>query len=338
MAPRKDLPDPMSDQLPARLAEPHEAQSALRVAAMAAVCVGVAALAGAAFVLSYTGIHDVALQAGISVRLARYYPLIFDVLLVIVLAAALSLRGAGWPSKLLAWIALLALLAAAAGADALHAAGRRLPARPAAVTAAVLPWILVLIAFVLLLAMLRHARLRKTPAEGYYGASTRVRRLAQPEVPSPVSSQPLVPGFSPRSAEPIAHVVLRPSVASKPMPNSAPDTIASFAEPDLDSASYPAEPDGELAIDTDLVEDDPASDEAAEDLAAEAYDGAPATDEPPDSASEADDDDDVDASADSDDQDEAAGTAAADQADADADVPVFHRMWSTPVAPVADEE
>ena len=83
-------------------------------------------------------------------------------MLVIVLAAVLALRGAGLPSRLLAWLTLLVVLAAAAGADALHAAGRRLPHQAAAITAAVLPWVLVLIAFVLLLAMLRHARLRRT--------------------------------------------------------------------------------------------------------------------------------------------------------------------------------
>ena len=82
-------------------------------------------------------------------------------MLVIVLAAVLALRGAGLPSRLLAWLTLLVVLAAAAGADALHAAGRRLPHQRAAIAAAVLPWVLVLIAFVLLLAMLRHARLRR---------------------------------------------------------------------------------------------------------------------------------------------------------------------------------
>jgi len=165
-----------------------ETRGTLRVVGVAAVGVGLAALAGAAFVLSYAGIHAVALQAGVSHRLARGYPLILDVLLVVIAAAVLALRSAGWPSKLLAWVSLLALLAAAAGADALHAAGRRLPARPAAVTAAILPWALVLVAFVLMLAMLRHARLRRVPQ-----APKPVKW--QPQEPLPTSIQPLVPGF-----------------------------------------------------------------------------------------------------------------------------------------------
>ena len=141
----------------------------MRVMAFVAVCTGVAALAAGAFVLSYAGIHAVALQAGISHRLARGYPLIFDVLLVVILAALLALRGAGWPSRVLAWVCLLALLAAAAGADALHAAGRRLPARPAAVTAAILPWALVLIAFVLLRRDCTRARFLDRPVLVWLG-------------------------------------------------------------------------------------------------------------------------------------------------------------------------
>jgi Protein of unknown function (DUF2637) len=176
---------------------------AMRVIAIGAVCAGVAALAAGAFVLSYAGLHSVALQAGVSHRLARGYPLMFDVLLVVILAALLALRGAGWPSRILAWVCLLALLGAAAGADALHAAGHRLPARPAAVTAAILPWALVLIAFVLLLAMLRQARLRRLAHAGPAGPS--LRKLPPPE-PPPLSRQGVVPGFpgqQPPAAGPI---------------------------------------------------------------------------------------------------------------------------------------
>jgi len=133
---------------------------ALRILALTAVGVGLAALAAATFVLSYPGIHVLALQAGVTPRLARGYPLLIDAMLVIVLAAVLALRGADLPSKLLAWTTLLAVLAAAAAADALHAAGRRLPDHVAAVTAAVLPWVLVFLAFALLLTMLRHLRMR----------------------------------------------------------------------------------------------------------------------------------------------------------------------------------
>ena len=161
---------------------------------------GVAALAAATFVLSYSGIHVLARQAGITPRLARGYPLVIDAMLVVVLAAVLSLRGAGWPSKLFAWVTLLAVLAAAAGADALHAAGRRLPARDAAVTAAVVPWVLVFLAFALLLAMLRYARLRRLAAsrnrvvphgEARAHWQPDARREFGQQVPAPPAGPPL---------------------------------------------------------------------------------------------------------------------------------------------------
>jgi hypothetical protein len=179
----------MTDQLLETAAQPADTHRAGRALGIAAVFLGVAALAAATFVLSYPAVHTFALQAGISTRLARFYPGLVDVMLVVILAAVLSLRGAGLPSRLLAWVALVLLLAAAAGASALHADGRRLPARAAEITAAVLPWLLVLVAFALLLAMLRHARLRRSgqrrpsPDDTYYmpAATTRAVERAVPQ-------------------------------------------------------------------------------------------------------------------------------------------------------------
>ena len=69
---------------------------ALRIVALIAAILGVLVLAAAAFVLSYPGIHQLARTAGMSVTLARLFPVIFDALLVVSLAAVLSLHGAGW--------------------------------------------------------------------------------------------------------------------------------------------------------------------------------------------------------------------------------------------------
>src|SRR5258708_4724960 len=114
----------------ARAPQPADSHGALRLLALAGVAFGVLLLAAAAFVLSYAGIHAVALSAGVSPRLARIYPLMFDAILVVTCAAVLALRGAGLPSRFYAWLSMLALLAAAAAADALHATGTRLPRRP----------------------------------------------------------------------------------------------------------------------------------------------------------------------------------------------------------------
>jgi Protein of unknown function (DUF2637) len=184
-------------------AELDSAPRALRVLGLVAAFLGVAALAAATFVLSYSAIRAVALQAGITPRLARGYPLLLDAMLVIVLAAVLALRGAGLPSRVLAWLTLLLVAAAAAGADALHAAGHRLPRQAAAITAAVLPWVLVLLAFVLLLAMLRHARLRRTPsaAELVIGEAAAEEYLSGDEADS-AGADDAVPDPADSAAEP----------------------------------------------------------------------------------------------------------------------------------------
>jgi hypothetical protein len=169
---------------------------ALQVVGLTTFCVVLAAVAVATCALSYAGIHAVAQQAGIHGRYAMGYPLLIDAILVVVLAAVLALRSAGLPSRVLSWLSLLVLLVAAAGAEALQATGRRLPRDAAAITVAVLPWLLVLVTFVLLLAILRHARLRQlsiaTPAR-------------QPPLSTPLpvriprrNSVSIVPGFSSR--------------------------------------------------------------------------------------------------------------------------------------------
>jgi hypothetical protein len=154
----------MNDLSPVPASNPAEAHRVLRFVALAAVILGVLVLAAAAFVLSYAGIHALALAAGVTPALARIYPLAFDAMGVVASAAVLSLRGAGVVTRCYAWLAMLLLLCAAAGADVLHAIGARLPHRAAEATVATVPWAFVLIGFGLLLAMLRHARLRRALA------------------------------------------------------------------------------------------------------------------------------------------------------------------------------
>src|ERR1039457_3636705 len=114
----------------------------LRVASVVAVITGVILLAAAAFVLAYAGIHAIALAAGVSPTLARYYPLIFDAMLVVASAAALALRGGGWWTKFYAWLSIVVLRAPAPGGAGVHARGVTLPRRPTAAAVAVTPWVL----------------------------------------------------------------------------------------------------------------------------------------------------------------------------------------------------
>ncbi|HWG64286.1 MAG TPA: DUF2637 domain-containing protein [Streptosporangiaceae bacterium] len=148
----------MNDNPDARGSLGGDSSTGLRLAALVAVVAGVLLLAAAAFVLSYNGIHQIARTAGVSARLARWYPLIFDAMLVVAGAAVLSLRTAGPWSRLYAWLTTVVLLVIVAAADAAHAMHVSLPRRASAATVAVLPWVLVLVGFGLLLAMLRHLR------------------------------------------------------------------------------------------------------------------------------------------------------------------------------------
>jgi hypothetical protein len=190
----------------------------LRAVALTAVSVGVLVLAAAAFVLSYSGIHAVAQQAGISATLARGYPVIFDALLVIACAAVLSLRGAGGVSRFYAWLSLVVLLGATAGADALHSTGTVVPHRTAALVAAIIPWILLLIGFGLLLAMLRHFRLHRA-APPVPALTTEARRPAGPPALPPGPTQAARPAQLPE-----------PRVA--PEPPAPPPAPAPAAQPE----------------------------------------------------------------------------------------------------------
>jgi hypothetical protein len=164
-------------------------------------------------------------------------------MLVVASAAVLALRSAGLPSRSYAWLSLLALLAAAAAADALHATGTRLPRRPAAATAAVIPFALVLIGFGLLLCMLRQARLRRAAAAA-----------AQAAV----------------AAGPSGHVTVRRAVVGLPGPDAAVASLRGTDAANGDGAARPVPPlaspaadlASDLAIDAEPEHDDPASDEA----------------------------------------------------------------------------
>ncbi|HXS67128.1 MAG TPA: DUF2637 domain-containing protein, partial [Streptosporangiaceae bacterium] len=160
----------------------------LRLLALIAIAGGVIALTAGACVLSYTSVHDLALQAGVSVSLAKIYPGVADAMLVIAGCAVLALRGAGLISKIYAWLCFVILLAAIAAGSALRPAGVHLPKRWAEVTAAIFPWALVLLAFGLLLALLRHARRRRPVTEA--AAAARSADAMPPAGGPPAGSTP----------------------------------------------------------------------------------------------------------------------------------------------------
>jgi hypothetical protein len=124
----------------------------------AAVTLVVLAVAAGTFVLSYTGVHAVALEGGVSVQLARIYPGLFDALLVIACVAAVVLRDGRWWARCWAWLVVIVVLGAIGVTDVLHAMNYALRHRPTEGVVAAAPVVAVLLAFSLLLTMLRQTR------------------------------------------------------------------------------------------------------------------------------------------------------------------------------------
>jgi hypothetical protein len=122
------------------------------------VALVVIAVAAAAFVFSYDGVHAIALLGGVSVQLARYYPGLFDAVLVIACVAAVVLRDGRWWARLWAWVVVIVVLAAIGATDVLHAISFKLPHRLTEAIVAVAPIVGVLLAFSLLLTMLRQSK------------------------------------------------------------------------------------------------------------------------------------------------------------------------------------
>ena len=174
----------MNDNPRANGSRGHDPYAALRLIALIAAIAGVVVLAAAAFVLSYGGIHKIALSAGVSPSVARIFPVIFDAMLVVSCAAVVSLRSAGWWPRTYSWLTTLALLVVVAAADAAHATGTHIPRKPAAATVAILPWALLLLAFTLLLSMLRQFRRTRAAAAGALATDSAAVGTARVGVPS----------------------------------------------------------------------------------------------------------------------------------------------------------
>jgi len=199
----------------------------------AAVTLVVLAVAAATFVLSYAGVHAMALQGGVSVQLARIYPGLFDAVLVIACVAAVVLRDGRWWARCWAWLVVIVILGAIGVTDVLHATNFALRHRVTEGVVAAAPVVAVLLAFSLLLTVLRQSR---PPAPG-----------AAPAVATPIDASPI--DATAIDAVPVvaAGAVPRPPappIALPPVPPAdlAPDATAPPAET-VEIPAYPVDPD-----------------------------------------------------------------------------------------------
>jgi hypothetical protein len=185
------------------------------------VALVVVAVAAAAFIFSYDGVHAIALFGGVSSQLARYYPGLFDAVLVIACVAAVMLRDGRWWARLWAWIVVFVVLAAIGTTDVLHAMNYALPRRPTEGIVAAAPVVAVLLAFSLLLTLLRQTR---THAE-------------EQAAPAPLD----VPALPAATAAPPIALPAAPAAASAPAPARALPGPQDAAPADLaPTRDYPA--------------------------------------------------------------------------------------------------
>ena len=184
------------------------------------VALVVIAVAGATFVFSYDGVHAIALLGGVSVRLARYYPGLFDAVLVIACVAAVMLRDGPWWARLWAWVVLIVVLAAIGTTDVLHAMNYTLRHRPTEGIVAAAPVVAVLLAFSLLLTLLRQSR---TQAQEPTGPGP----LGVPALPASVTvpiALPAAPVTASPSASASARTEALPVLREDTLPGDVPPT------------------------------------------------------------------------------------------------------------------
>jgi Protein of unknown function (DUF2637) len=192
---------PDSASSPGFRADPSQAQTApartwLHRLVNVVVAIVVLAVAAGMFVFSYPGVHAIARQGGVSGQLARFYPALFDAVLVIACVAAVMLRDARWWARCWAWLVAIVVLGAIGATDVLHAMSYGLRQRPTEGVVAAAPAAAVLLAFSLFLTMLRQSRPRpadaapgQVPARGPADDGA----AEQPSAPMMISNVDIVP-------------------------------------------------------------------------------------------------------------------------------------------------
>ena len=187
------------------------------------VAIVVIAVAGAAFVFSYDGVRAIALLGGMSTQLARYYPGLFDAVLVIACVAAVMLRDGRWWARLWAWLVIVVLLGAIGATDVVHAANYTLRHRTTESIVAAAPVVAVLLAFSLLLTLLRKSRSQAPAAPAAAAPDVPALPAAVPTVPIALPAAPAVPVAEPEDlpAPPTVPVTVTATRVPPPVPGPA---------------------------------------------------------------------------------------------------------------------
>jgi hypothetical protein len=237
-----------------------------------AVAVVVLAVAAGTFFLSYPGVHAIARQGGVSGQLARFYPGLFDAVLVIACVAAVMLRDARWWARCWAWLVVIVVLGAIGATDVLHAMSYGLRQRPTEGVVAAAPVAAVLLAFSLFLTMLRQSRPQSPDAAPGQGRADGAGE--QPTAPMMFSNVETIPALAGGAvtrppAPPIALPAVPVGARTADLPDDdvdddagqAPDAPAPVAEA---PQTAPTQETPALAADANDAGQDLVSDDAAE--------------------------------------------------------------------------
>jgi hypothetical protein len=223
------------------------------------VALVVIVVAGATFVFSYAGVHAIALLGGVSAQLARYYPGLFDAVLVIACVCAVVFRdGRRW-ARLWAWLVIIIVLGAIGTTDVLHAMNYTLRHRPTEGIVAAAPVVAVVLAFSLLLTLLHQSRTHVPSAPAATPLDVPALPAAAPASPMALPAAPaappaaagtvsLEPWFGPAATVPSPAIAV-PGPPTEPLPvpptgpvAGPPDSPLPDAPPGGSVSPPPAEP------------------------------------------------------------------------------------------------
>lgn len=222
---------------PAPATPPSRVALALRRAGTAVAVLAVAGLAGAACTLSFEPLRSLAVTGGARTDLAYLYPAGFAALLVVALISVFLLRTRGWAARLQAGVVLAVLIAAAATANTLVATGAVVNPRAAAMTVAIVPWVMVVLGLWLLLLSVRAPRTAGGESDGDlvpFGVEQQTvptrnlepaSDLAEPvAIRAPELAPPLEESVTPQEREAVARQLpeAEPVVGPTPAPETPP--------------------------------------------------------------------------------------------------------------------
>ncbi len=247
--------------------------STLRRLGIALAGLAVAALTGAACVLSFDDLRSLAVRGEARADLAYLYPAAFDALLVVALISVLLVRSARTLVRAQASLVLVLLIVAAATVNVLAALRYAFPIPPTAVGVAVAPWVMLAVALWLWLLLIKHVQARRSsptsddgtdphdivpfdagvrtePAPrpgGHHEISpplgTPSAAVPPPRRATPLESTPVVGPTAAPETPPISEQVTRWHATPEPAPEPRPDHAdgpESAREPEQDDASEPA--------------------------------------------------------------------------------------------------